>query len=132
LKMGVKEVLVRTRDLGWGSDAHIYDTEDALRRGLSRTLGRDRVRVVKQNRGNGSQGVWKVSAVGRSGPVSPDTGIEVVEARADVVERMTFQMFLERCEAYVTAPGLLIDQAFQPRVGEGLVRCYMSGAEVVG
>jgi hypothetical protein len=126
LKMGVKEVLVRTRKLDWGSDAHCYETGAALRQGLSRTLAEDRVRVIKQNRGNGSQGVWKVQLAG------PALEVEVVEARGDLVERMPLEVFIGRCEAHLAGPGRIIDQAFQPRVGEGLVRCYMSGAEVVG
>src|SRR4030088_3102206 len=31
LKMGVKEVLYRTRDLGWGTDTHLYRTAGAFR-----------------------------------------------------------------------------------------------------
>ena len=31
LKMGVKEVLYRTRHLGWGADTHRYDTAAAFR-----------------------------------------------------------------------------------------------------
>src|SRR5579875_2407905 len=31
LKMGTKEVLYRTRHLGWGTDTHIYRTADELR-----------------------------------------------------------------------------------------------------
>src|SRR5262249_54905550 len=31
LKMGVKEVLYRTRHMGWGGDTHRYDSADAFR-----------------------------------------------------------------------------------------------------
>ena len=30
LAMGTKEVLVRTRDLGWGADTHLYESFEAL------------------------------------------------------------------------------------------------------
>jgi hypothetical protein len=132
LKMGVKEVLVRTRGLGWGCDARRYETEEDFRNGLAETLAADRVRVIKQSRGNGGQGVWKVELCGPSDCIGPLTEIEVSEARGDTVERLWFDAFAERCEAYLSGTGYVIDQAFQPRVGEGLIRCYMSGAEVVG
>src|SRR6201999_1537951 len=32
LKMGVKEVLYRTRGLGWGTDVHVYRTPEDLTR----------------------------------------------------------------------------------------------------
>jgi hypothetical protein len=132
LKMGVKEVLVRTRGLGWGGDTRCYDSESALRRGLAESLSADRVRVLKQNRGNGGQGVWKVALCGPSAAIGPHAEIEVTEARGDTVERLWFDAFVERCEGYLSGAGRVIDQAYQSRVGEGLVRCYMSGPDVVG
>jgi hypothetical protein len=40
--------------------------------------------------------------------------------------------FLARCEPYFAGTGRLIDQAYQPRIGEGMIRCYSSRNEVVG
>src|SRR3954462_9520912 len=58
LKMGVKEVLHRTKLLGWGTDTYLYrnpvEFHDAF---PARLL--EGPRVLKQNRGNGGQGVWK-------------------------------------------------------------------------
>src|SRR6202162_3782346 len=59
LKMGVKEVLYRTRHLGWGTDTHLYRTMIEFPAELPLRL-RSGPRVLKQNRGNGGQGVWKV------------------------------------------------------------------------
>ena len=132
LKMGVKEVLVRTRTLGWGSDVRCYDTVEAFRQGFPRTLAADGVRVLKQNRGNGSQGIWKVGLASPATQVGADAAVEVVEARGDTAEHLSLGQFMQRCEAYLSGAGRIIDQAFQPRVGEGLVRCYMSGPQVVG
>src|ERR1700761_7924512 len=56
LKLGVKDVLYRTRDFGWGADTHRYDSIDALRAEFPARL-RTGPRVLKQNRGNGGQGV---------------------------------------------------------------------------
>jgi hypothetical protein len=60
LKMGVKEVLYRTRHLGWGADTHRYDSAAAFLAEFPSRLRADGPRVLKQNRGNGGQGVWKV------------------------------------------------------------------------
>src|SRR5271168_862193 len=59
LKMGVKEVLHRTRHLGWGSDTHLYRTERAFRAEFPSRLRSVGPLVLKQNCGNGGQGVWK-------------------------------------------------------------------------
>lgn len=59
LKMGTKEVLYRTRSMGWGSDTALYQTVAAMRAELPIRLAAG-PRVIKRNRGNGGQGVWKV------------------------------------------------------------------------
>ena len=63
LKMGVKEVLHRTKHLGWGTDTHLYRTAAAFRDEFPPRLRSAGPRVLKQNRGNGGQGVWKVELV---------------------------------------------------------------------
>jgi hypothetical protein len=60
LKMGVKEVLHHTKHLGWGTDTHVYRTMADLREALPSRLSVAGPRVLKQNRGNAGQGVWKV------------------------------------------------------------------------
>ena len=62
LKMGTKEVLYRTRTMNWGCDTALYRTADAMRAELPTRLT-DGPRVIKRNRGNGGQGVWKVEAL---------------------------------------------------------------------
>ena len=49
LKMGTKEVLFRTRHLGWGADTYLYRTVDELRGELPLRLASG-PRVLKQNR----------------------------------------------------------------------------------
>ncbi len=74
LKMGVKEVLYRTRHLGWGADTHRYDSAATFRAEFPPRLRARGPRVLKQNRGNGGQGVWKVEALPdsqRDGPGAP-------------------------------------------------------------
>jgi hypothetical protein len=66
LKMGVKEVLHRTKHLGWGADTHLYRSAPEFRRAFPERL-QTGPRVLKQNRGNGGQGVWKVELVAEAG-----------------------------------------------------------------
>jgi hypothetical protein len=63
LKMGVKEVLYRTKHLGWGSDTQIYRTAAEFGAAFPRRVQSSGPRVIKQNRGNGGQGVWKVEQI---------------------------------------------------------------------
>ena len=65
-KMGVKEMLYTTRHLGWGTDTRLYRTCAAVPGGVSRSVQYAGPRVIKQNRGNGGQGVWKVEAADTS------------------------------------------------------------------
>src|SRR3954452_23587477 len=52
LKMGVKEVLYRTRHLGWGADTRRYDSAASFRAEFPSCLRAHGPRVLKQNRGN--------------------------------------------------------------------------------
>src|SRR5260221_5743740 len=60
LKMGVKEVLYRTKHLGWGADTHLYRTARAFNEHFPHRLQSAGPRVLKQNRGNGGSGGWEV------------------------------------------------------------------------
>ena len=40
--------------------------------------------------------------------------------------------FMSRCENYFTADGCIVDQPFQARLPEGMIRCYMAAERVVG
>src|SRR6202162_3287360 len=63
LKMGVKEVLYRTRHLCWGTDTYLYSSVREFHDEFPARLQSAGARVLKQNRGNGGQGVWKVELV---------------------------------------------------------------------
>src|SRR4051812_41892312 len=111
LKMGTKEVLYHTRSMGWGSDTALYRTAEAMRAELPARLATG-PRVIKRNRGNGGQGVWKVERL----PTSPM--IRVLDATKDTYEELTLDAFLHRCAEYFEN-GSVVDQPFQPRLGEG-------------
>jgi hypothetical protein len=138
-KMGTKEVLFRTRDMSWGCDTHLYATAQELREQLPLRLAEGdsaaKRRVLKQYRGNGGNGVWKVE-LGSSGAGSvptSETPVRVRHAlRGSVEEELPLGEFLDRCEPYFTGTGRLIDQAYQERLTEGMVRCYLVGDQVAG
>ena len=135
LKMGVKEVLHRTKHLGWGSDTHLYRTAAAFREAFPARLQSTGPRVLKQNRGNGGQGVWRVELVPSSDVLSGSHRaiVRVLHARrSSVPEDMPLDDFMRRCEVYFGADGCIVDQPFQPRLPDGMIRCYMSGEKVVG
>jgi hypothetical protein len=79
LKMGVKEVLYRTKHLGWGTDTHLYRTASEFGAAFPSQLRSAGPRVLKQNRGNGGQGVWKVELV--PGPVGEASVACVLQAQ---------------------------------------------------
>jgi hypothetical protein len=127
LKMGTKEVLYRTRHLGWGGDTVLYRSVDEFRREFPPRLAAGGSRVLKQYRGNGGQGVWRVTLMGEN-----TVRLQEATHRDGTAGEMPLADFLDRCKSYFTGEGRLIDQAFQPRVAEGMVRCYMSGNTLVG
>ena len=131
LKMGVKEVLYRTKDLGWGTDTHLYRTPAEFDDGFPARLKSAGPRVLKQNRGNGGEGVWKVEWI--SGPAGTGSIVRVLHARrGSVPEDVALAEFMTRCEAYLGPNGCIVDQPFQPRLPDGMIRCYMGTDKVVG
>jgi hypothetical protein len=133
LKMGVKEVLYRTRALGWSTDTDLYRSAEDFDARFPTRLAAGGPRVLKQNRGNGGQGVWKVEPARAVATPSPDTPVRVLHAlRGSVPEELPLGVFMSRCHGYFERGGLILDQAFQPRLPEGMIRCYVSHNEVVG
>lgn len=128
LKMGTKEILYKTKHLGWGTDTQLYRTVDEFRGAFPSALGSGGPRVLKQNRGNAGQGVWKVELQSSS-----LDRVQVLEAtRGSVPEGLALADFMKRCEAYLEGDGRIIDQPFQPRLSDGMIRCYMGAGKVVG
>lgn len=131
LAMGVKEVLHRTKQLGWGADTHLYRSPQAFREAFPERLMASGPRVLKRNRGNGGQGVWKVEQIDAlSGGAA---AVRVLQARrGSVPEELALADLMTRCEAYFEPDGCIVDQPFQSRLPEGMIRCYMGADKVVG
>ncbi|HJS92230.1 MAG TPA: Cj0069 family protein [Steroidobacteraceae bacterium] len=134
VKMGTKEVLYHTRRLGWGTDTHLYRTCLQFEREFPQRLAEEGSRVLKQCRGNGGIGTWRVQcSAGASSCAGGDLLVWVQEAtRGSLREEMRLGEFMQRCQTYFSARGGLIDQRLATRASEGMIRCYLVHDRVVG
>ena len=135
MRMGTKEVLYRTRHLGWGSDTRLYRSAPEFDAEFPARLGGLGRVVLKQARGNGGNGVWKVELPGGNpGPAAPDTLVRVQDARSrdGSSELIGLGTFMRHCEGYFAWSGSLVDQAYQERLADGMIRCYFCGTQVAG
>ncbi|HET9108478.1 MAG TPA: Cj0069 family protein [Steroidobacteraceae bacterium] len=133
LKMGTKEVLYRTRHLGWGTDTHLYRIPAEFEREFPQRLAAQGARVLKQCRGNGGIGTWLVQCESARAGADADLLVWVQEATRDSRrEAMRLGAFMQRCQIYFSAGGGLIDQRHARRASEGMIRCYLIYDRVVG
>ena len=133
MKMGTKDVVYATREIGWGSDIKLYSSLEQLRTELPGSLSGGKARVLKQYRGSGGDGVWKVQLAEGAEPPQPGTPIRIRHAkRGSLEETVTLDEFLTRCEPYFQGQGRMIDQTYQERLPEGMIRCYLVHDKVVG
>ena len=126
LRLGTKEVLVDTRELSCGTDTHVYRAFAELQERLPERLAERGPLVLKQYRGMGGQGVWKVELDG-----SRDVVVQHA-AGAAPPERTLLSDFIDRCKPYFDGGGLLVEQPFQQRLAEGMIRAYLVHDHVVG
>ena len=126
-RLGTKDVLFETRDLPFGSDVHRIDSPAQLAAELPLRL-RHGARVLKQHRGHSGIGVWRVES-------GPDGLLEVRHAqRGSTPQRMDLHTLQQTLAPYFepAAGGHLIDQAWQPRLREGMLRAYLVDDRVAG
>jgi len=126
-RLGTKDVLFETRDLPFGSDVHRLDSLAQLTSQLPLRLQHG-ARVLKQHRGHSGIGVWRVERAG-------DCLLTVQHAqRGSAPQRMDMPMLQATLAPYfdAAAGGHMIDQAWQPRLAEGMVRAYLVEDRVAG
>jgi hypothetical protein len=139
-RMGTKEVLFTTKSLGWGTDTEVYRSMPEFIQRFPARLARRRVLVLKQGRGTGGAGVWKVELTDprigshRDSAVGLDTlvCIQHAETKDSATDEIALGEFLARCRGYFTWSGFLVDQPFQERLADGMIRAYLVQDEVVG
>ena len=133
MKLGTKDVLVDTREMDWGSDVHRLNTLEQLRSDLGRRLSGGAIRVLKQWRGHSGIGVWRVQRAPGEAPFGGESRVLAMHAPRGSAELMvSFDEFVALMSPYFDGGGHMIDQAWQTRLTEGMVRCYLVQDRVVG
>jgi hypothetical protein len=112
---------------------------EQMRQELPARLAEGKARVLKQYRGNGGVGVWKVQLPmnnverGFLATPKPETIVRVRHAkRGSIEEEITLAEFFRRCEEYFASNGRMIDQEYQERLPDGMIRCYLVHDRVAG
>jgi hypothetical protein len=126
-RLGTKDVLIDTRDLPFGSDVHRVDSLAQVASELPQRLQQG-ARVLKQHRGHSGIGVWRVEA-------SNGGSLLVQHAqRGSTPQRMDMAALQATLVPYFepAGGGHMIDQAWQPRLPEGMVRAYLVEDRVTG
>ena len=137
-RMGTKDVLFRTRTMGWGCDTRHYPTFAAMQRELPESLATGEARVLKRARGHSGEGVWKVELADQASTrtasvVSPHASVRVRHAKRGSLETtMSLAAFVAQCEPYFAPGDGMIDQIYQRRLRDGMVRCYLVRDRVAG
>jgi hypothetical protein len=125
-RMGTKEVLFETRSMSWGTDTHVYRGSDQFRQEFPQRLAERGPLVLKQRRGMGGQGVWKVERV------DEETLVTQHAAGGAEPEQVALSAFLDSCGAYFSGSGVIVEQPYQPRLPEGMKRVYLTHDRVAG
>lgn len=131
LRLGTKDVLFDTRDLPFGTDVHRIESVEHLDRDLPARLRRG-PRVLKQQRGHSGVGVWKVEL---AEPSSAAPALLLRHAqRGSEEQRLDWAALRDTMAPYFETAngGHVIDQAWQPRIVDGMVRAYLVGDRVAG
>jgi len=133
MKLGTKDVLVDTREMGWGSDVHRVETSEQLRSEVGRRLAAGSTGVLKQWRGHSGAGVWRVQAPVSGAQFAGNSQVLARHAQRGSPElSMTFDEFIALMAPYFEEGGHMVDQAWQPRLTDGMVRCYLVEGRVAG
>src|SRR5687768_9536581 len=127
LKMGTKDILYKTKDMDWGGDTKMYSGFEDFKLRFPASLRSSGTRVLKQYRGNGGNGVFKIIEGPSAGEVT------VVHAIAGNEKRvLPINEFFTEFNSFFTDNGMLIDQEWNDNIVNGMVRCYLTGNKVAG
>lgn len=126
LKMGTKEVLYKIRETEFGGDTKLYHSfNDFKERFLKDQPG---TRILKQYRGNGGDGVYKIDTSNFK-----NNKISITHAKNGNEEIViSVDDFFKMFESYFNTNSILIDQEWNQNIVNGMVRCYLSGSKVTG
>jgi hypothetical protein len=126
LKMGTKEVLYATKDMGWGGDVRMYTSFKDFRERFLPSLQSSGARILKQYRGNGGNGVFKIV-------LKDDLSVTLTHAVAgDHEEVISMAALYNTFQPFFLNGSSLIDQEWNNHTVNGMVRCYVAGTKVAG
>ena len=126
-RIGTKEVLYETRDLGWGADTTSTSPRPSSGNDSQPAeIGRS-ASPQAESRQRWSR-VWKVAPIDQAG----DTVCVQHAARDHTTEDIALGEFLDRCEDYFAAGCTIVDQPVATRLDEGMIRAYLVEDKVVG
>lgn len=126
LKMGTKDVLYKTKNMDWGGDTKMFTSYEDFTNRFPESLQKSKTRVLKQYRGNGGNGVYKVVYI------SSDK-VNVTHAATGSQEQVLSKNdFYNEFKPFFLNDGLLIDQEWNKNIVNGMVRCYLSCTKVGG
>lgn len=128
LKMGTKDILYKTREMEFGGDIKLYKSFEEFQERFFDPGRPAAIRILKQYRGNGGNGVFKIDTAGFK-----NERIGITHAKGDYEERiLTANDFFNEMKPYFSDNGILIDQEWNPNIINGMVRCYVTGTKVSG
>ena len=90
-------------------------------------LMENKIRVLKQYRGNGGNGVFKITWNTETASVSVTHAVD-----GNREQKMSWTEFFNSFNPYFESDGMLIDQEWNIYLKNGMVRCYVSGTKVAG
>lgn len=125
LKLGTKDVLLAVRNLPFGTDVYRVDSLAQAEAQLPARLAVG-ARVLKQRRGHSGIGIWRIE---RSGPDRYALRHAQRGAAEEIVE---LGGVMQRLAPYFDNADHMIDQAWQPRMVEGMTRAYLVQGRVAG
>ena len=126
LKMGTKEILYKIRETEFGGDTKLYHSlDDFKERFFKNNPG---IRILKQYRGNGGDGVYKINTTNFE-----NNKISITHAKNGNEEKLvSVDGFFKMFESYFNTNSMLVDQQWNQNIVNGMVRCYLSGSKVTG
>jgi len=128
LKIGTKDVLYKTREMECGGDIKMYHSFEEFNQRFFAEQKPPAIRILKQYRGNGGEGVFKINASDIN-----HNKIGVTHAKnGDKERKVSTGNFFEEFKNYFNDGGVLIDQPWNEHVVNGMVRCYICGTKVAG
>src|SRR5680860_364124 len=128
LKIGTKDVLYKARHLEFGGDIKLYKTHEEFIKKFPDINKPLRISILKQYRGNGGNGVFKIDTTGFK-----NNSIGITHATGDQEERkLTVNDFFGEMKIYFSNSGMLIGQKWNQGITNGMVRFYLTGTEVSG